>query len=263
MLKKLVCPLAFIATITLPAYAADGKYDWLLKSVEDESSDAGAMISTGTVNGKKYTAIIANRPTKEPIEYNPLIIILNSINGVNIPIAEIDLQHDYTSGYTVLIRNNSIFIRSDTGHHGIYFRQYQFKDINGEFYLVGIESQSITLSMYSADEEEMKSSDYQEVDMWQGTSANLLTSKAECWLQTFALPQGDKKPNESSPEWREWKAAVDSINSRRIARPANGVRQKVNFQRKIKIPLNQFNLDEDYTPFQCYFDHKKKFHGKQ
>jgi hypothetical protein len=231
------------------SYAGSGKYDWLLKSVEDKNSDAGTIIETGTINGEKFIAISANyidEERKRPVEN---IIILANRNNANEVIAELDLSFRPTAGYTsytVKFKDNSIFIRGDTGHHGISFSQYQFKEINGVFCLVGVESQSMASSVYSVGKEELNSPEYEEVEMWSGTSINLLTSKAECWLQT-------------NPEWE---LALSSFKSG--SRATKGVSRQVSFSKTKLISLNKFNFyepDAQIPPFTCHFDHKKKFHG--
>jgi hypothetical protein len=251
MRKLLKIIFVVFAFASATAYSAEGKYDGLLKSAEDKNSDTGVEVANGIIDGERYTI----RLTRGSRNFNSSMVILVDRKGRHQVIRRAELE-DSINPYSASIRSNSIFIRYDTVHHGLYFTQYQFRKINDVFYLVGMEWQSIAPSVYGTSQEERDDPNYQEVEMWAGTSVNFLTSKAECWQQNFNLENG-----ENSPEWKEWESACSEFDNGR--RATKGVKRQIGFPKRKLVSLDEFSFyGESYTPFTCYFDHKYKFHGK-
>lgn len=253
----LAISLPLFAQSTKTEHATADEYDWLIEGVK-ESPDAGASMTQGIINGEKYVSILSFRTKKDSTDYNPTIVILVSRNGKYERVAEVNLQQDNINAYTTSIKNNSIFIRNDTAHHGVYSSQYQFKKINDSFYLVGLEYQSMTPSIYSVSEEESNAPDYQEVEIWSGSSVNFFTSIMECWQQTFNVVTDEK-----SPDWKEYQSAHARFNKGQ--RATKGVTRQVSLPKRKLVPLDGFNLypyDDFYDSSLCYFDYKNRFRGK-
>lgn len=247
--------ILFIFTIilivnTYAVAAETDNYDWILK--ENKKIDQDVIYTTGYIDSKKYIARITNAANKKD-EYVGVILISLLNNNEQKLIAAIDLQGDNPLAYGVKIKNNSIYLITSTAHHGVYFTKYQFKRYNDSFRLIGIESQSMTLSDYSVDASELAEPSYKQLEMWAGSSTNLLSSETECWLQRIDSDNLQK--------------AEDANKRFRLELPSTkGVRKKVKFTstKNLKLPLNNFNFfNNDLDGFvTCYFDYNMKFHNK-
>jgi hypothetical protein len=157
-------------------------------------------------------------------------------------------------GASPRVENNSIYIRQDTAHLGNWFVQYQFKRVDGEFKMIGIESQNISQSGYGVSEKELNAPDYTDQEMWSGSSTNLLVSRGECWLKMFDM-------GESSANLIQQKEARNLFE--RGARPKNAVTGDIRFPQTKLLPLSKFKLDgvgADYFYPSCYFDYNKRLH---
>lgn len=226
---------------------AEPQYDWLLR--DSKKTEKDIAYETGYIDGQQYIARIINGINSEE-KVNEVIFISTLNHKRHEFIAVIDLQGDYAEAYKVKIKNNSIYITHGTAHHGVYFSRYQFKKRGKIFQLVGIESQSITLSGYGVSEQERNKPDYKTLEMWAGESINILTSEAECWLQAY--PIGDKQ------------GKIASARFAKILPATKGVRKTVRFKPVKSFSLNNFDFYNDNLNnwFTCYFDHNMKFHGK-
>jgi hypothetical protein len=151
--------------------------------------------------------------------------------------------------YRVKIAKDSFYLRQETAHHGIFSATYQFKKIDQKFHLVGLETQSMSSCAYSTDFPDAQNERCAFMEMWSGTSINFLTSKAECWLQTFRL---DK--DERSRDWKRWKAALKDFDLG--IRSGTAIRKTITLPSSALTPLDQFDLYNFHAPETCYFDYK-------
>lgn len=158
---------------------------------------------------------------------------------------------------SVRIANNSLYIAGFNAHHGVYWDEQQFKYVQGRFVRAGYQAQSMVASHDASSGDEANQPGFQDLEMWQATSANFLTRRVRCWLKTFDLAKG-----EGSAEWRGWSAGLDQINAGHTSGPPPGsVHREVSFQAKPLLPIGNYERGTD-LPFTCYFDHKKRFHGR-
>jgi len=200
----------------------------------------------GEIDNEKYIITMFSDNEKNI----PPTIHFLKINGKSLElIAAIDVNEN-TSSYQFKINNNSLYIKISTAHHGVYFSQYQFKKKNDAFYLIGVEEQSISPTTFTLDSDNSEHS----LEMWDGLSVNFLTSKAECWLETFDLESGEK-----SRAWKQWRAALTKLDKGK--RSTNSISRTITFERVNLESLDKFDTYHINYPFTCYFDHNKNFHG--
>jgi hypothetical protein len=193
----------------------------------------------GEINDNKYYAMVSNQGGTDN---SPAIFLLKNKKNSLEEVFKLDIA-EYPPSYSVMIKNNSFYIRFDTAHHGVHFSQYQFKKIKGQFFLIGIEYQSMAL----VEPTEATAKDLGILESWEGTSLNLLTSKAECWQQTFNLTKGEK-----SREWKEWNVALD--RHKKGLRSSNAIIRKGSLHRSGLIPLKSFDIYEATPSFTCHLD---------
>jgi hypothetical protein len=123
---------------------------------------------------------------------------------------------------------------------GVYDTTYQFKQRNDNFYLVGLEYNSTTISTKKGEE------------VWSVVSVNLLTSEATYWAQAFDVD----KPSENS--------ALSLANKRldQVLRPTKGKKRTVKLKINGHWDLAHFDLYSFQPDFLChYFDDNLKFHN--
>lgn len=200
----------------------------------------------GEIDGDKY---IITMFTDNERKIPPTIHFLKVIGNELKLIAEVEVSEN-TASYQFNIKNNSLYIKINTAHHGVYFSQYQFKKKNDAFYLIGVEQQSIIPTSFLLNSDNSEHS----LEMWEGLSVNFLVSKAECWLETFDLEKGKK-----SKAWKEWSVALRKLDKGQ--RSTNSINRTVTFKHENLVPLNEFDSFDINYPFTCYFDHNKKFYG--
>ena len=220
------------------------EYDWVIDKIPKHGEINEWKPVAGKVDGQQYLAIQIDVGDESKSDFKPVLVFARIKEGNTYePFAvwkienlNIDLQVD--------IKNNSIYVRYDTAHHGVYSSTYQFKLQAGAFQLIGIESQSITPGAYAG---VMKN-----LELWEGKSTNLLTAEATVWAQTFDL----NKPY----EWKQWEKA--------LKRHAQGLPSTKAKTRKVRLKLNSRWYLEHFNPydfredFLCqYFDHNLKFHN--
>ena len=198
--------------------------------------------SEGEIDGDKYIiAMLTNNEINTP----PRIHVLK-ISGKPIRlIAEVNVIEN-ASSYQFRIKNNSIYIKINTAHHGVYFSQYQFKKMSDVFYLIGVEEQSIIPASFTLNSDNYEHS----LEIWEGLSVNFLLSKAECWLETFDLGKGEK-----GREWMQWRAALSKLDKGQ--RSTNSISRSISFKRENLVPLDGFDILNINYPFTCDFDHNK------
>lgn len=246
--------MTFWAMLPLMGFAlvahATSDLAWLYQNLKNP--EAVVQYSQGKFDGAAYTAAVPNR--RQATEgAGPVLVIFETRGEQHKLLTEIDLVTD--SWTTVQIKNNSIYIRQDSAHHGIRFVQYQFRLIGGEFKMVGVESQDMSPSHYKVSTEELNSPGYKSREMWSGTSTNFLTSRGECWLKMLDLSDSGKQPP-------EFDGALTRFE--RAERPKNALTGEIRFAQKTLVPLSSFNPYSDYfisylRP-SCYFDYKKRLH---
>ena len=200
----------------------------------------------GEIDNEKYIITMFSDNQKN---ISPTIHFLK-VNGKSLELIAVIDVYENTSSYQFKINNNSLYIKTNTAHHGVYFSQYQFKKKNDGFYLVGVEAQSISPTTFTLDSDNSEHS----LEMWDGLSVNFLTSKAECWLETFDLESGEK-----SKAWKQWRAALTKLDKGK--RSTNAISRTISFKRVNLEPLDKFDTYNINYPFTCYFDHNKRFHG--
>lgn len=213
---------------------------------EPESSPKVLQSDEGKIDGDTYVVQIV------PDGGAPDFLLLKAAEGAPIQISKMELVGD-PAAYQVKIARDSFYLREETAHHGIFFVTYQFKMVNRKFHLVGLETQSMSQCMYSADFPDAQNEPCASLEMWSGTSINFLTSKADCWLQTFRLGK-----DERSRDWKRWKVALKNFDLG--IRSSEAMRKTVALPPSALTPLDQFDLYNFRAPNTCYFDYKGDLH---
>ena len=222
---------------------------WLQQNLINQ--ETVVQYSQGTIDGADYTAVVAHRVTDQG-HGTPVLGIFQLRGEQPKLLAEIELHSSV--GATVKIKSNSIYIRQDHAHHGIRFTQYQFKRIDREFKMVGIESQDMSLSHYGVSTKELNSPSFKSREMWSGSSTNFLTSRGECWLKMLDLPTSEKL----TPDFKDAHARFEMG-----VRPKHAITGHIRFAQLALVPLSRFNpYTDDLDNFRpsCYFDYKKRLH---
>ena len=238
--------LALIATtFVIWASAAIGQeYDWIIPKLTEAIKDADEQsLARGSIEGQNYLAIQMDAGNQTVDGFKPVLVFARIKNdGSYDPFAVWKLPS--LLGLNVAIKNNSIYVRQDTAHHGVYFSAYQFKLRRGSFQLVGIENQSITPATYAGI---MKN-----LELWEGTSANLSTAKAIVWAQSFDM--------DNPREYKKWKLALQRHNKGLPA--TEGKRETVSIRPIAPVELRQFDPYTFREDFLCHaFDHNLRFHN--
>lgn len=200
----------------------------------------------GKIDGDTYVVQIV------PDGGAPDFLLLKAAEGAPVQISKMELVGD-PAAYQVKIARDSFYLREVTAHHGIFFVTYQFKMVNRKFHLVGLETQSMSQCMYSADFPDAQNEPCTSLEMWSGTSINFLTSKAECWLQTFRLDKSER-----SRDWKRWEAALKDFDLG--VRSGEAMRKTIALRPSALTPLDQFDLYNFRAPNTCYFDYKGDLH---
>jgi hypothetical protein len=235
--------LIFAMAFYLPPATA-GQYDWVIEKLPKNFEDVDkSSFAVGIIGTQEYLAMNLNVGTEAEKGFKPAMVFTRiGKDKAYDPFAVIPLPS--LQGLRFQIKNESIYIRLDSAHHGVYFTTYQFKRQNDDFRLVGIEAQSITPSNYAG----IKGN----IELWEGRSLNLLTSEAILWAEAFNLDKLD--------EWKQWEKA--------LKRHDQGLPSTKAKTRKVSLKLNGSWRLEHFDPydfrgdFLChYFDHNLKFHS--
>ena len=237
----------FLIFMVVTAHASSD-LAWLYQNLDN--SEVVVRYAQGKIDGGAYAAVVANTVSPEEGRHPAVVIFRSRGDGRHTLLAEFEIGE----GVSTRIANNSIYIRQDYAHHGIRFIQYQFRRVGGEFKMIGIESQDISLSEHSGVyEKERDVSGYKSREMWSGTRTNLLTARSECWLKTLNM--------DDSPANRIQQARAQSLFERGD-RPKNPAVGEVRFARTTLLPLSEFELDgrREYFYPTCYFDDNKRLH---
>lgn len=241
-----VIAVLFLISFAFTAHASSDPA-WLYQNLNN--SEVIVQYSQGKIDGEVYMSVVANRGNPRE-DSRPVVVIFGSRNGQHKLLTEFEIG----DGVSTRVKNNSIYIRLDYAHHGIRFIQYQFKRVDGEFKMIGIESQDMSLSDYGVSEKELDAPGYRSREMWSGTSTNLLASRGECWLKMFDA--GDSPEN-----LLQQKQAHNLFEQG--ARPKNAVTGEIRFPQTKLLLLSKFEPDgvrADYFYPSCYFDYKKRLH---
>jgi hypothetical protein len=181
--------LLFLFSISLCAFGADDvSYDWVIEQYKNGETISDAE---GRIDGDEYVVIIECIPP--PSYASPFLLVLRKTVDQFDVIAKIDLGGCATSGVSVAIKNNSLFLEHWVGHHGMHGARYQFKQVNRKFRLIGEEYRS---EYFDNDEQ----STCMECSVFVGTSYNFRTSSALSWEEKVHLK------NE-----KRWKEEIDRL----------------------------------------------------
>jgi len=227
-------------------HAEEPRAAWLYENRDNH--EVVAQYETGVIEGANHIALI----TQDGNDDEAGAIYLLKTDGTHIEqLARVETVKSPES-YSMKISRDSLFIQLHHAHHGVYLSQYQFKKRGGAFVLIGFESQSLTPSYDSLNETDRDNPKYLSMDMWRGSSVNLLTSKTECWLQTFDLAKG-----ENSQEWKQWSEALGKLD--RGQGSGTTIRKTFSFSPMPLIAIDKVNMLEPEFP-ECYFDYKGVVH---
>lgn len=233
------------ATFVIWTSAAIGQeYDWIIPKLTEAIKDVDEQsIAKGPIEGQNYLAIQMDAGNQTRDGFKPVQVFARiKKDGSYEPFAVWKLPSLH--GLSVAIKNDSIYVRQDTAHQGVYLSIYQFKLRSGSFQLVGIENQSIIHSSYALS---MKNR-----ELWEGTSANLLTATAIVWAQSFDM---------DNP--REYKKLELALRRHDKGLPATeGKRENVSIRPSAPVELLQFDPFTFNEDFLCHaFDHNLRFHN--
>lgn len=212
---------------------AEPDYDWVLEQYGNDENSA-----KGQINGEEYIAVVADQISSTDNQYKSAIFVFRKTKNHPAPIAEIDLEGQSTNGFSVNIKNDSIYLEWWVGHNGWWGARYQFKQINHEFKLIGAERHVEQLLCYLSN-----TPGCEEHEVLSGTSYNFLTSSAICWQ-----------------EIRRW----DNYKSKKMEwiPSKNAVSHQMKFK-PIKLPLLDGFPVYFGEPAACYFDGKNKLVTKR
>lgn len=229
-----------VIALTAPSLSlGSDSAEWIARILPERIStlENGAA-SAGTIDGGKYVLALVDIGRAEN-EFQPSLVLAKvSIDNRYEPIFVRTLGS--LLGLNVSIKNNSLFIRVDNAHHGIYFTRYQFKLHGGRFVLVGLESQSMTLK----DSTDCRT--YQKegriTTSWSGASENLLMGKATYWAREIYTDEGNVEALKSA------RKKFDASK-----RPSNVVaRTIVRHPRRLYL-LSEFS-PEEFPPYDMFTD---------
>lgn len=231
--------LLSIITLTLlsgSTYADEKTYKWVLKQYEAQDGSIIDSQTVGLINNAPYLAIIAKQDA-DSAETAWFLAVFKQSQTKYEGIALAHLPNIGLSPYSVEIKKNSLFLTSGNCHHGCYDDRYQFKNIEQQLKLVGVESQGQTWCSYYDEKNAPTDCNY---SVRSGNSYNLLSSTTICWSEIE--PEG-KPPSNPQKQYQP-----------------RGVQHKMTFT-KIDLPLlDGFNLDKFSLPKSCYFDSNKRVH---
>jgi len=229
------------AFIIWPSAAIGQEYDWIIPKLTEAIKDTDKQsVAKGQIEGQDYLAIQMDAGNHTPEGFKPVLVFARIRKNGSYEPFDVWQLPSLLSGLSVAIKNDSIYVRHETAHHGIYFTTYQFKLRSGSFQLFGIEKQSMTL-------------DYDDNrELWQGTSANLLTSKAIFWAQSFDM--------DNPREYKKWELA---LQKHKKGLPATeGKRKTVTIHPISPVELRKFDPYSFQEDFLCHtFDHNLRFHN--
>ena len=213
-----------------------GQYDWIIQKLPTDFSEINrSSYAIGSIENKKYLAILLDLGTEA--RFKPALVIARiKKDNTYDPFELVELTS--VQGLRLQVKNESIYVQSETANNGTYFRIYQFKRQNDQFRLVGIENQSMVLSERGE-------------DIWRGESINLITSEAIYWAQAFNL----EKPS----EYVQWEKAL--VRHRQGLPSTNAQTRKVKLKINSRFYLKDFDLEGFRQDFLCHsFDDKLRFH---
>jgi hypothetical protein len=201
------------------ASARTEKYTWVVpKLPKDLNSIEKSEFTTGFIGQQKYVAIKLD--ADEPKTGAWVLVVIAKLNTDH-SYDPIEVKKFYPSDIPrIRIENNSIYIRGDTAHHGIYFAEHQYKLRNGTFRLVGTESQSITLSQ---PENRPKRDNCQGklFEMWEGSSLNYLNSTEFRWEQAFLGKTRSKAMQNAQEKFNKGLAPTNAMKRYFQLKPTN------------------------------------------
>ena len=225
-----------LASCSTGLLAGEQSYDALLDSYYRKDLSEIPAHANGPIDGVEYIVLVAESPS----EGGPVILLFQKADKKAALVRKIDLQGDHSAIYDVAIKNNALYLESVVGHHGWHGARYQFKQVDGKFRMIGIESRSEALGCYAGDE----SPTCDEYEAWSGTSFNLLTASAVCWRVAF---RDERKLEKALARRKEY-----------WQRPKGAVSHHMPLRRAELPLLEEFNILDFSPPHACYLDHKNR-----
>lgn len=221
-----------IGLLPAVAYAGHKSYEWVLEKYQSKEESAIVSSGAGSIDGDRVLAVITRDDAGE------LLTVFRQEATRYVGIAQTKYMDGFPSYVsTVAVTDNSLFLGAGNCHHGCYDRRYQFKNLGGQFKLVGFEWQGDTWCSYF---DEKNAPPDCNNSVRSGNSYNLLSSQTICWLEIqpeSSVPR--KPPKHFQPR---------------------GVRHEMRFSTIALPQLDGFDLDKFSSPQSCYFDYKRKVH---
>ena len=231
---KFLLSIITFALLSGCTYADEKTYKWVLKQYETQDRSIIDSQTVGLMDSSPYLAIIAKQDT-DSAETTWFLAVFKQSQTKYEGIALAHLPNIGLSPYSVEIANNSLFLTSGNCHHGCYDDRYQFKNVEQQLKLVGVESQGETWCSYYDEKNAPADCNY---SVRFGNSYNLLSSTTICWSERGAEGGAPSRlPKQYQPR---------------------GVQHKTTFPKTDLPLLDGFNLDKFSLPKSCYFDSKKR-----
>ena len=121
------------------------EYDWVIEKIPNRKEINEWKAVVGKVYGQQYLAIQLDVGDESKSDFKPVLIFARIKEGNTYEPLAVWRIANLNLDLVVEIKNNSIYIRYDIAHHGIYSSTYQFKRRADTFQLVGIEYDTSTI----------------------------------------------------------------------------------------------------------------------
>jgi len=242
-LLRLVPAIAWTLSASI---AAAGQFDWAIQKLPKNLDLVDrTTYSLGSIDRQDYLAMRVDMVDEAREGFKPVMIFARiGKDKTYAPFHVMALRNPAET--SVQVRNESIYIRSETAHHGRYSSTYQFRLKNGAFRLVGMERQSITSSQSAGGGAATGGN----IELWEGQSVNFLTAEAIYWAQAFDMDRAQ--------DVKRWEMALKQHASG--LSPTSSAKRKVRVSGVANVDLEHFDLDDFNSDFLChYFDYRLKF----
>lgn len=121
------------------------EYDWVIEKIPNHEKINEWKPVVGKVDGQQYLAIQFDVGDESKSDFKPVLIFARIKEGNTYEPLAVWRIANLNLDLVVEIKNNSIYVRYDIAHHGIYSSTYQFKWRADAFQLVGIEYDTSTI----------------------------------------------------------------------------------------------------------------------
>jgi hypothetical protein len=233
--------LLFLLACALPAFPADGvPHDEIIKQYRNGNFEDIPEHAEGQIDGEDYVVMLVTQT------YPPQTLLFKKTADQFEAIAEFDSDFGAGMHYRFEIRDDSLFLYFEYGHHGVHGTRYQFRRIQQAFRMVGAEHMYTGVTYCPS--KELLTCNWR--DEFSGTRYDFLTSSALCWKKSFSLDhdKNEKQYEETSRRTEAWLL------------PKGGLKHKMTFRRMTLPLLDGFDHYEFSLPQACYFDHKGRLH---